>query len=431
LKTGKPSFRPGMVLPLLLIILFLGSLLAAVSMTEVERTARVGQSHIDQAMSVNEGLSAIGRGRAWLSREMSETGDLPRWLENSPAEDGILSLDEWNAAKSGILRVYEEERIQGPLVISLEVFDLDYRYSSALEKEESLPPCLFDYFSLFGGIQMVDPLTEGHLLALGDVALSGDILVSMEEGKTSLSGKGQSFILFEEDGEGHSLSSPNGETRIVFSLSGTEDIFPEGLDLGFRLDGAEEKPEEGFLSGYSVSFSVEDPLNPENRDRLLLKRNGSSESDGPEEILSRIPFPYCRSLNVQDQERYRTYLSAPHEILLRFENDLATVVLDPGKGNLEKRLETVIETPSRVESVPALTGLRVRSKAGATTHISSLRIHPADGLGYFRECKEKGFYLVRVVVRTDDAVRTFETILSSDLASRKVQELAWEVKPCF
>ena len=431
MKTGKPTFRPGLVLPLLLVILFLGSLLAAVSMTEVERTARAGKIHIDQFMSVNEGLSALERGRAWLCREMAETGDLPRWLENSPTEDGVLSLDEWNAAKSGILRVYEEERIQGPLAVALEVFDLDYRYSSALEKEESLPPCLFDYFSLFGGIQMVDPLTESHLLALGDVALSGDILVSLEEGKTSLSGEGQSFILFEEDGEGRSLSSPNGETRIVFNLSGTEDIFPEGLDLGFRLDGTEGKPEEGFLSGYSVSFSVEDPLNPENRDRLLLKRNGSSESDGSEEILSRIPFPYCRSLNVQDQERYRTYLSATHEILLRFENDLATVVLDPGKGNLEKRLEAVIESPFPFEAIPAVTGLRVRSKAGATTQISSLRIHPADSLGYFRECKEKGFYLVRVVVRADDAVRTFETILSSDLASRKVQELAWEEKPCF
>ena len=428
MKTGKPSFRPGMVLPLLLVILFLGSLLAAVSMTEVERTARVGQSHIDQAMSVNEGLSAIGRGRAWLSREMSETGDLPRWLENSPVEDGILSLDEWNAAKSGILRVYGEERIQGPLAISLEVFDLDYRYSSALEKEESLPPCLFDYFSLFGGIQMVDPLAESHIMALGDLALSGDILFSAGENNVTFCGEGQAAILFEENNTGHSLSSPNGETRISFNLSGSGDVFPEGLDLGFRLRGTGAKPGEAFLSGYSVSFSVEDPA-PENRDRLLLKRNDPGNGAGGGEILSRIPFPFCRSLNLQNQERYRAYLSAPHEMLLRFENNRATVVLDPGKGNLEKRLEAGIEPPSPIDGLPAVTGLRVRSRSGATTQVTSLRIHPADTLGYFPECKERGFYLVRAVVRNDHAIRTFETILSSDLSSGKVQELAWQEKP--
>jgi hypothetical protein len=429
LNSGKPSFRRGMVLPLLLVILFLGSLLAAVAMTEAERTSRSGQSHIDQVVSVNEGLGALGRGRAWLSCEMSETGGLPRWLEKTPTEDGRLSLDEWDTAKSSILRVYDEEHVTGPFTVSLEVFDLDYRHDSALDKEKSLPPCLFDYFSLFGGIQMVDPMAESHLMALGDLALSGDILFSAEENNVSFSGEGQAVILLEEDAAGHSLSSPNGEIRISFNLSGSGDVFPEGLDLGFRFPGTGVKPKDAFLSGYSASFSVEDPVNPENRDRLVLKRNGSSESNGSEEILARIPFPYCRSLNAQNQERYLAYLSAPHEILLRFENNQATVVLDPGKGNLEKRLETVIEHQSLTEGLPAVVGLRVRSRESATIQVTSLRIHPSDALGYFPECKERGFYLVRAVVQNDHAIRTFETILSSDLSSGKVQELAWQEKP--
>ncbi len=116
-------------------------------------------------------------------------------------------------------------------------------------------------------------------------------------------------------------------------------------------------------------------------------------------------------------------------MLLRFENNRATVVLDPGKGNLEKRLEAGIEPPSPIDGLPAVTGLRVRSRSGATTQVTSLRIHPADTLGYFPECKERGFYLVRAVVRNDHAIRTFETILSSDLSSGKVQELAWQEKP--
>lgn len=429
MNSDKSYFRRGMVLPLLLVILLFGSLLAAMAMTEAERASRSGQSHIDQVMSVNEGLSALGRGRAWLSREMSEAGELPRWLENSPTEDGILSLDEWNAAKSSNLRVYDEERFSGPFTVSLEVFDLDYRCASALDKEKLLPPCLFDYFSLFGGIEMVDPLTENHLLASGDLALSGDIRFSAGESNLTFCGDGQAAILLEEDATGRSLSSPNGETRIAFNLSGSGDVFPEGLDLGFRLRGTGVKPDESFLSGYSVTFSVEDPVNPENRDRLLLKRNNPGNGADGGKILARIPFPYCRSLNVQNQERYRAYLSAPHEILLRFENDLATVFLDPGKGNLEKRLETVIEPPSPIAGLPAMVGLRVQSRSGATTQVTSLRIHTADTLGYFQECKERGFYLVRAVVQKDHAIRTFETILSSDLSSRKVQELAWQEKP--
>ncbi|GEM_PF-5574402 len=431
MNSGKPSFHHGMVLPLLLVVLFFGSLLAAMAMIEVERTARSGQSHIDQVMSANAGISELERGRAWLSREMSETGALPRWLENTPTEDGLLSLDEWNAAKSDILLVYDEDRIEGDLAVSLEVFDLDYRHVSALETEEALPPCLFDYFSLFGGMQMVGPGTENHLSALGDIALSGDLLFSIEENNAAFCGEGEAAILFEEEGTGHSLSSPNGEARIVFSLSGSGDVFPEGFDLGFRLGGTTGQPEEAFLSGYSASFSVEDPVNPENRDRLLLKRNDPGDGAKSGEVLARIPFPYCRSVNVQDQERYRAYLSEPHEILLRFENDLAMVVLDPGKGSLEKRLEAVVETPASVEAVQSLMGFRVRSRTDATTQVSSLRIHPADTLGYFQECKERGFYLVRAIARSDHAVRTFETILSSDLASGKVQELSWEEKPCF
>lgn len=429
MNSGKLSVRPGMVLPLLLVILFFGSLLGILSMTEAERTARSGQFHIDQAMSVNEGICALERGRAWLSRVMSETGELPRWLGNDPADDGLLDLDEWNASKSGLLRVYGEERDQGQLSVSLEVFDLDYRHASALDKDPSLPPCYFDYFSLFGGTEMVDPGVEKHLLALGDFAISGDCPFVIDEKELCFSGEGQALILFEEDASGHSLSSPNGETRIEFSLAGTEGAFPDRLDLGFRLDGAAGKPEQAFLSGYSASFSIEDPENPENRDRLILRRNSPDAGAASGTLLARIPFPFCRSLNVQDQERYRAYLSSPHEILLRFENDLATVVLDPGKGTLEKRLEAVIESPSPIGTIGAPTGLRVLSRTGATTRVSSLRIHPADNLGYFQECRERGFYLVRAVVRADHAVRTFETVLSSDLVSRKVQELAWREKP--
>ena len=431
MKTGKLSLRPGIVLPLILVILLFGSLLAGLSMIEVERASWAGQSRIGQVMSVNEGLSALERGMAWLSREMAETGDLPRWLENSPTEDGVLSLDEWNTEKTGILRVYDEERVTGPFAVSLEVFDLDYRYASELEKEESLPPCLFDYFSIFGGIQMVDAQAENRLMTLGDIALSGDLLLSAGENDVTFCGEGQAAILLEEDATGHSLSSPNGEIRIDFSFSGPGDVFPEGLDLGCRLGGSAGKPGEAFLSGYSASFCIEDPENPENRDRLILRRNSPSEGAESGNILARIPFPYCRSLNVQDQERYRAYLSATHEILLRFENDLVTVVLDPGKGNLEKHLEAVIEFPSPIETIPAPMGLRVRSRAGSATQVTSLRIHPADTFGYFQECKERGFYLVRAVVRTDHTIRTFETILSSDLASRKVQELSWEEKAHF
>lgn len=429
MNSDKSPFRRGMVLPLLLVILFLGSLLAAMGMTEVERTARSGQSHIDQVMSVNEGISELERGRAWLLCEMAESGHLPRWLENTPTGDGNLSLDEWNAAKSDILRVYDEERVNGPFAVSLEVFDLDYRHDSALDKEKSLPPCLFDYFSLFSGIQMVDPLAESRLMALGDLSLSGDILTSAVENIVTFCGEGEAVILLEEDRQGNSLSAPNGEARIDFSLSGSGDVFPEGLDLGFRLGGTADKPEEAFFSGYAASFCIEDPENPENCDRLLLKRNDSGNADKSGEVIARIPFPYCRSLNVQNQERYRAYLSAPHEILLRFENNRATVVLDPGKGDLEKRLETAIEPPSPFEGLPAMMGLRVRSRSGSTTQVTSLHIHPADTLGYFQECRERGFYLVRAVVRSDHSIRTFETILSSDLASGKVQELAWQEKP--
>ena len=57
LNSGKQSVRPGMVLPLLLVILFFGSLLGILSMTEAERTARSGQFHIDQA----PGRTANGR----------------------------------------------------------------------------------------------------------------------------------------------------------------------------------------------------------------------------------------------------------------------------------------------------------------------------------------------------------------------------------
>jgi hypothetical protein len=180
-----------------------------------------------------------------------------------------------------------------------------------------------------------------------------------------------------------------------------------------------------------VSFSIEDPVYPENRDRLILKRNSPEGDPGREEILSRIPFPYCRSLNIQDQERYRASLSPVHEIRLDFDGERATVVLDPGKGTFEKRLEAFIEPPSSPEGLPMPLGLRVRSSPGTGLEISSLRLHPADSQGYFPECKRRGFYLVRAIVKGNHIHQTYETILSADLSSGKVQGIAWQEKPFF
>ena len=424
--------KPGMILPFLLVLLLFGSILAALALEVAASTSHLAQSHIDQMWGINEGLSALEQGKEWLLREIETTGDLPRWLDGKSFEDGLVSPEEWSVSGNGNLLVHEETTREGQFCVSLEVYDLDYRLSSALEAEASLPPCFFGSFSLFGGTEMVDPETEKRLSSRGDIVLSGDPALSVEEGSASLSGEGEAFVLFEEDGDGHSLSSPNGEARVSFCLPGTGAALPEGFDLGFRLGPSAGIPEMAFSSGYSISFSVDDPAHPENRDSLILRQNDPGDGGGGTgNILARIPFPYCRSLNLPDQERYLAYLSRVHEILLRFEGNQATVVLDPGKGTLEKRLDSAIAPPSDMETSRSLVGLRIRSRSGSVLSIPSLRLHPADAQGYFRECREKGFYLVRAVVQRGHSFRAYETVLSADLPSRKVQGLSWEEKPRF
>jgi len=421
----------GMVLPLLLALLLFGSLLLGLALDEIESAVRTANIHIEQVCGTNEGISALERGRGWVLKQIEETGSLPRWLDGKPLEDGLLSPEEWSGSNKASLRVHEEELDKEHLAVSLEVLDLDYRLSSGLKGEKSLPPCFFEKFSLFGGTEMVDPETGKHLSLLGDIVLSGDTECSVGEGSANIYGDGQATVLFEEDSKGSTLSSPNGEARIVFHLSESEAVFPDGFDLGFRLGAAPRHPDEAMTSGYSVSFSIEDPDHPENRDRFILKRNGPANGAAREEILASIPFPYCRSLNIQDEERYRTYLSQVHEIRLSFYGDRANIVLDPGTGTLEKHLEASIEPPSSPEGNPMPLGLRVRSRKGAILDIPSLRIHPADSQGYFPECKRRGFYLVRAIVQGNHIHQTYETILSADLSSQKVQEIAWQEKPFF
>jgi len=421
----------GMVLPLLLAVLLFGSLLFGLALDEIESAFRTANIHIEQVCGTNEGVSALERGRGWVLEQIEETGSLPRWLDGKPLEDGLLSPEEWNVSNKASLRIHEEELEKEHLTVLLEVLDLDYRLSSGLKGDKSLPPCYFDDFSLFGGTETVDPETGKHLSLLGDIVLSGDTECSFREESANFYGEGLATVLLEEDSQGHSLYSPNGEARIVFHLSESEGVFPDGFDLGFRLGAAPRHPEEAMSSGYSVSFSIEDPVHPENRDRFILKRNSPANGAAREEILASIPFTYCRSMNIQDQERYRAYLSQVHEIRLGFDGDRATVVLDPGKGTLEKRLEAFIDPPSSPEELSMPLGLRVRSRTGAGLAISSLRIHPADSQGYFPECKRRGFYLVRAIVQGNHIHQTYETILSADLSSRKVQGVAWQEKPFF
>jgi hypothetical protein len=76
-----PSCRKGMVLPLLLVVLFFGSLLAGLALKEVESAAELSRIHLGQLGGNNEGLSALARGINWLRQRMYSGGTLPRWSQ--------------------------------------------------------------------------------------------------------------------------------------------------------------------------------------------------------------------------------------------------------------------------------------------------------------------------------------------------------------
>ncbi len=423
--------RRGMVLPLLLVILLFGTLLAGLALKEVESAAELSRIHVEQRSGYNEGLSVLGRGTDWILQHLSSSKTLPRWLENRPFEDGLLSAEEWASSGKANLLVHEEEIGGDPFPCSLEVYDLDFRLSAELENDKSLPPSCFDLFSLFGGTEMADARATEHLFALGDVVLSEDATLTVEDGENVISGKGDAYLVFEEDGLGNSLSSPNGETVIRFRLTERQGIFPAGFDLGFRLLPVKGFPEKAFCSGYSASFSVDEENHPENRDRFLLKRNANDGEGESENVLASIPFPFCRSAGSFDQERYRSYLSRPHEIRLRVEPERVTAVLDAGEGYLEKKISAPLEPVPFFNSDPMVDGLRFRGRPGGTLSVSSLRIHTTDAQGYYPECRRTGFYLVRAVVREPRWSRVFETIVSADSVLTKITNLAWEEMSFF
>lgn len=425
-----PSCRKGMVLPLLLVVLFFGSLLAGLALKEVESAAELSRIHLGQLGGDNEGLSALARGINWLRQRMFSGGTLPRWLDDKPFEDGLLCADEWAASGKANLLVHEEDT-GSPDHCRLEVYDLDYRFSEEMEQDGSLPPSFFDLFSVSGGTEMAKPEVLNHLYALNDVSLSGDVAARMENGEDRYSGEGEACLVFEEDESGNSLSNPNGEIVIRFRLTGSLGTYPDGFDLGFRLAPVKDFPEKAFNTGYSASFSVDGENRPENRDRFLIKQHANSEEGKSEVVLATIPFPYCRSSNLIDQDRYQAYLSQPHEIRLRFVPGRVTAVLDPGEGILEKTISAPIDPVAANLSSPMVCGLRVRGRSGGTLSIASLRIHPADAQGYFPECRKTGFYMVRATVRGPRQARVFETIVSADLATKKITTLAWEERPFF
>ncbi len=419
--------KRGMVLAILLIVLLFGSLLAGLAMTEVESTHNVSQEHIDQLLETNAGLSALERGKSWLASFLSEKGQIPRWLDGIPTEDGLLDGEEWAKEGAKRLDVYSEGQTIGTMSVSLDILDLDFRLSPALEQEENVPPCLFDSFSLSGGTETVTPETENRLSALNDILLSEDMGLTVRDGNATLSGNGTATVLFEEDSQGLPLSAENGEIVAVFTLSGRDGDFPDTLDLGFRLARSTGHPDEAFRSGYAVSFCVNDAKNSDIHDCLLLERTVPDGNDSNKEILARIPFPFCRSGNSFLQERYLDYLSATHEIHLSFQGNHVKATLDAGKGDLSRQLDTNIDTPPFTESLSGQVGLRLcSSHSGASLALPTLRIHPTDNQGYFTECRGRGFYLLKAVVKKGARERTFETLISADLPTRKLEVLGWQ-----
>jgi len=421
--------RRGMVLPLLLLVLLFGSLLTGMLLKEAQSVSELSNLLVEQATGTSAGVSAISRGEAWILEQLVTKEAVPRWLDGKPSENGLLELDEWILLGRGNLLVKEDEFHQGELACSLKIYDLDYRLADPLLGDSSLLPSYFDLFSLSGGSELVDPRAMGRLLAREDVSLSVGMSLDATAEELVFSGEGQAVLLFEEDAAGTSLSGSNGEVSIRFRLSEGSGTFPKGLDLGFRLVDPEGKPSSAFDSGFSASFCVEDEACPENRDRLLLVRNAGGR--GEEAILSRIPFPYCRSANPFDQERYMAYLSRPHELRLRFEPEGVTAVLDPGEGPLEKSLSVRLECPFNPSLDPFYSGLRIHGQTGGSVSISSLRVHPADEKGYFHECRQRGYYLLEAVVTGPHLCQAFETIVSADLVSKRLCRLAWTALPCF
>lgn len=416
-----------MILPLLLVVLLFSCFLGGLALYEVESAARVAQVHVDQLWGTNEALSALERGKGWLRGEIAERGSLPRWLENEEDEDGLLETEEWTGVGEKALKVYSEAVSKKGLDVSMEVLDLDYRRSPALEADASLPPCLYEAYSLFGGIEMAGQGGLGRLLALGGVSVSGDVDIASEpETPVLFSGEGEVLVPLRQDPSGLPLECVNGEIRTAFRFCSSGNGTPGNLELGFRLHDAPRQPEEAFKTGYSVAFCVEDPEHPENRDRFLLKKNGEGSAA---EVLASIPFPRCRSLNVQLQELYRAYLSSDHELFLHFVGNTVKAVLDPGKGSFEKSLETTIDLPANAEENRLLMGLVVSPGFGTSLSVSSLRLHPADQKGYFPECGKTGFYLVRACVTRDNRRRTFEMLLSADCETGRVESMAWQEKP--
>lgn len=423
----RRSARRGMVLPLLLLVLLFGSILAGLLLKEAQSAADLSSLQAGQALVENEGISAVNRGEGWILEQMESKGALPRWLDGKPSENGLLEQGEWGLEGRGTLLVHEEVFHEGPLACSLKIYDLDYRLAGPLLGDSSLPPSYFELFCLSGGAEMADPRAIGRLAGRGDVSLPGGMSLDTAGGALQFSGNGEGVLLFEEDAEGSSLSGENGEVRIRFRLSGGSETLPGGLDLGFRMAAGD--PSSAFASGFSASFCVEDEGCPENRDRFLLKRNTGGSGEG--EVLARIPFPFCRSENPFDQERYLAYLSRIHELRVRFEPEGITATFDPGHGTLEKTLSVRLESSSPPGLGASCTGLRVRSRAGGSLSVFSLRVHPADEKGYFPECRQRGYYLIKADVTGPALHKSFETIVSADLVSGRLLRLAWTVLPFF
>ena len=416
-----------MILPLLLVVLLFSCFLGGLALYEIESAVRVAQVHVDQLWGTNEALSALERGKGWLRQEIARRERLPRWLEREADGDGLLEAEEWTGLEEEALTVYSEAESRKGLNVTMEVLDLDYRRHSALEPVASLPPCLYDAYSLFGGTEMVKPDGLEQLLATGNASVSGDVAHTAAPNSTALfSGNGKIFIPLQHDPSGPPLECTNGEIRTSFRFSLGEGGTPGGLELGFRLQPAPGQPEEIFKTGYSAVFCVEDTDHPENRDRLLLRKNGEGAAG---EVLASVPFPRGRSLNVQMQELYRAYLSSGHELAVHFVGDAVQVVLDPGKGALEKKLETTIAPPAIPEENHLLMGLAASPGSGTYISLSSLRLHPADRKGYFAECETTGFYLIRASIARHNRSRTFEMLVSADRGTGRVDSQAWQEKP--
>lgn len=417
-----------MILPLLLVVLFLGALLAGLALEEAQSTAGLSELHQEQLTCSCEGVSVVNRGEAWILGQMEKDGVLPRWLNGKPFEDGLPG--DGVLGGRGNLLLYREESAQGPLSCTLEIYDLDYRTADPLMGDPSLPPSYFDFYSLHGGTEFSDGPALDRLSAIGDVSLSDGASLQAENGACLLSGNGQAFLVFGEDVQGNSLAGSNGEVIVRFRLTGSPGNLPAGFEIGFRLAPAGHDPENAFRSGFSAAFSVEDDSRPENRDRLLLKQN-AVEPDGSDRILACMPFPSCRSSNPFDQERYAAYLAGPHELRIRFEPEGVTVVLDPGEASLEKRLSVSVGAVSDPSKKPLFAGLRFRGGSGGGLTLLSLRVHPADEQGYFPECRKTGFYLIRAEASGPRFRQVYETIVSADPGSKQVERLSWTALPFF